>query len=84
MTRLEALDVGVAVLLRDAHRIQAMPGIIVQGRYDTVCPPGAAHALSEAWPAAELRIIPDAGHSATEPGICAALIEATQEARAWA
>ncbi|MEO0854512.1 MAG: prolyl aminopeptidase, partial [Cyanobacteria bacterium J06648_11] len=48
-----------------------------QGRYDVVCPPISAWELHQAWPKSELKIIPDAGHSISEPGIRSALIEAT-------
>jgi proline iminopeptidase len=65
-------------LLANAHRLQGIPGVIVQGRYDAVCPPISAHELARAWPEAEYRIIPDAGHSAWEPGICAALVAACE------
>jgi proline iminopeptidase len=64
-------------LLVAAKRLHGIPGVIVQGRYDMVCPIVSAHALHGAWPQAEYRVIPDAGHSAWEPGILAALIEAT-------
>ncbi len=64
-------------IIRDAHRIRQIPGVIVQGRYDVVCPMGAAWRLHKAWPAAQFRLIPDAGHASSEPGICSALIEAT-------
>lgn len=64
-------------LLRDAHKLHDIPGIIVQGRYDIVCPMESAWALSKAWPQAELQIVADAGHSAAEPGITAALVIAT-------
>jgi proline iminopeptidase len=64
-------------LLEGAKRLQDIPGIIVQGRYDMVCPIVSAHALHAAWPQAQYRIIADAGHSAWEPGILAALVEAT-------
>jgi proline iminopeptidase len=64
-------------LLRDAHRIAAIPGVIVQGRYDLICPMESAWALHQAWPDSDLRVIPDAGHSACEPGIRCALVEAT-------
>jgi len=66
-----------AQLLRDAHRLKGIPGSIVQGRYDLVCPMESAWALSQAWPEADLVIVPDAGHSATEPGISRALVAAT-------
>lgn len=64
-------------LLRDAHRIADIPGIIVHGRYDMVCPLDNAFALHKVWPCAELDIIRDAGHSAAEPGIVDALVRAT-------
>jgi len=64
-------------LLRGVERIRHLPGIIVQGRYDVVCPPISAWELHQAWPEAEFQLIPDAGHSMTEPGIRAALLEAT-------
>ncbi len=63
-------------LLRDAHRLAGIPGVIVHGRYDLVCPLRSAWDLKRAWPQAELRIVPDAGHSAFEPGNAAALVEA--------
>ena len=56
-------------LLRDVRRIRHIPAVIVQGRYDVVCPMRSAWDLHRAWPEAELRIVPDAGHSAFEPGI---------------
>jgi len=64
-------------LLEDVGRIRHIPGVIVQGRYDVVCPMKSAWDLHRAWPEAELRIVPDAGHAASEPGILSALIEAT-------
>jgi proline iminopeptidase len=63
-------------LLAEAHRLAGIPGVIVQGRYDVVCPAESAWALHQAWPTAELKLIPDAGHSAAEPGIRSALVEA--------
>jgi proline iminopeptidase len=68
-------------LLRDAHRLAGIPGTIVQGRYDVVCPPRSAWDLHRAWPGSRLRIVPDAGHSAFEPGIVHELIEATDRYR---
>src|SRR2546427_841309 len=65
-------------LLENAHRLSDIPGTIVQGRYDMVCPLVSAHELHRAWPQAEYRIVPDAGHSAWEPGILGALVEATE------
>ena len=55
-----------------------IPGVIVHGRYDVICPVDQAWALHEAWPGAELRVIPEAGHAASEPGITEALVQATQ------
>jgi proline iminopeptidase len=66
-----------AQLLKNAHKIRNIPGVIVQGRYDMVCPTASAWDLHKAWPEAKLEIIPDAGHSATEPGIIDALVKAT-------
>ena len=68
-------------LLRDAHRLRDIPGVIVQGRYDVVCPAESAWALHRVWPAADLRIVPDAGHSAMEPGTIHELISATDRLR---
>lgn len=64
-------------LLRDAGRLAGIPGVIVHGRYDVVCPVEQAVALHAAWPEAELHIVPDAGHSAAEPGITRRLVAAT-------
>jgi proline iminopeptidase len=68
-------------LLDDIGRIRHIPAVIVQGRYDVVCPLQTAWALHRAWPEADLRIVPDAGHSALEPGITSELIEATDRFR---
>ncbi len=65
-------------LLNDIDGIRHLPAIIVQGRYDMVCPIGTANALHQAWPEADYVVIPDAGHSAMEPGIRAALVRATE------
>jgi len=65
-------------LLANASRLHSIPGVIVQGRYDVVCPPVSAHDLHRAWPQAEYRIIADAGHSVWEPGIAVALMDATE------
>jgi proline iminopeptidase len=62
-------------LVKNASRIRHIPGAIVQGRYDVVCPMRSAWDLHRAWPEAELHIIPDAGHSAFEPGITQRLVE---------
>ena len=66
-------------ILRDAHRLQNIPGVIVHGRYDVVCPLQSAWDLHQKWPRAKFTVIPDAGHSASEPGIVDALIKATGE-----
>ena len=65
-------------LLENAGRLKGIPGAIVQGRYDMVCPIDAADALAAAWPDAQYIIVPDAGHSAMEPGIRRALVVATE------
>jgi proline iminopeptidase len=64
-------------LLRDVPKIRHIPAVIVQGRYDVVCPMRSAWHLHRAWPEAQLMIVPDAGHSAFEPGIAKALRKAT-------
>lgn len=64
-------------ILRDADRLANIPGVIVHGRYDVVCPVENAWQLKQVWPNAELKVIPDAGHSASEPGTIDALIGAT-------
>ena len=64
-------------LLRDAHRLHGIPGVIVHGRYDVVCPLQNAWDLHKAWPQAKLIINPSSGHSAFEPENAAALVEAT-------
>ncbi len=65
-------------LLDRIDRLQHIPCIIIQGRYDMVCPIVSADDLSRAWPQAEYVIVPDAGHSAWEPGIRANLVAATE------
>ena len=68
-------------LIENIGKIRHIPGIIVQGRYDVVCPAMSAWDLHRAWPEADFQIIPDAGHSALEPGITSALVEATDRFR---
>jgi proline iminopeptidase len=63
-------------LLRDAGKLADIPGVIVHGRYDLICPLENAWQLHHAWPRSDLVIVPDAGHSASEPGIRSALVEA--------
>jgi proline iminopeptidase len=64
-------------LIRDAGRLAEIPGVIIHGRYDLICPLQSAWELHQAWPQAELQVIADAGHAAFEPGIARALIDAT-------
>ncbi|MBL4817903.1 MAG: prolyl aminopeptidase [Deltaproteobacteria bacterium] len=64
-------------LLKNVPKIADIPAVIVQGRYDMPCPLRSAWDLSKAWPKAELVVLPDAGHSASEPGIMEALVDAT-------
>ena len=69
-------------LLENIEKIRQIPGVIVHGRYDVVCPAKNAWDLHKAWPEAQLHIVPDAGHSAWEPGIQAKLVEATEAFKA--
>ena len=71
-------------LLRDVDKIRNIPAVIVQGRYDVVCPMMSAWELHRAWPQSQLHIIHDAGHSAYEPGIVDALVAATDQFRGQA
>jgi len=66
-------------ILRDADRLKGIPGVIVHGRYDVVCPVENAWQLHRRWPESDLNIIPDAGHSASEPATVDALVQATIE-----
>ena len=68
-------------LMQGLERIRHLPATIVQGRYDIICPIATADELARAWPEARYVIVPDAGHSALEPGIRSALIEATDDMR---
>jgi proline iminopeptidase len=65
----------------ELDRVRGLSCTIVQGRYDIVCPPVTADALARAWPEARYVVVPDAGHSALEPGIRAALVNATESFR---
>lgn len=56
-------------LLKGATKLAGLPGIIVQGRYDLLCPPATSHALASLWPDAEIRIVESAGHSLYDPGV---------------
>ena len=64
-------------LLRDAHKLHGIPGVIVHGRYDMPCPARYAWALHRAWPEAEFHLIEGAGHAYSEPGILDQLLRAT-------
>ncbi|MGD8175793.1 prolyl aminopeptidase [Marinimicrobium sp. ARAG 43.8] len=64
-------------IVNRAHRLSGLPGTIIHGRYDMVCPLDNAFALQKAWPEAELQIVREAGHSSSEPGIVDALVRAT-------
>ena len=68
-----------AQLLRDVDKIRHIPTIIVQGRHDVCCPPTSAWALKKAMPEAELWMIHDGGHAASEPGIVDGLVRATDK-----
>jgi proline iminopeptidase len=68
-------------LLRGVPALRGIPAVLVQGRYDVVCPMESAWALHRAWPEAELRVVPDAGHAASEPGVVAELVAATDRFR---
>lgn len=63
-------------LLANIDRVRAIPAIIIQGRYDAVCPIVTADELARAWPEARYVIVPGAGHSAFEPGTCRELVTA--------
>jgi proline iminopeptidase len=64
-------------LLAGAHQLAEIPGVIVQGRYDMATPTVTAYELHQAWPRADLQVVPVAGHAYSEPGIAAALVAAT-------
>ena len=68
-------------LLEQIDRLRGIPCVIVQGRYDVVCPAESAWTLHRLWPESELRIIADAGHSAMEPGTASELVRATDRFR---
>ncbi|MGB0681265.1 MAG: prolyl aminopeptidase [Magnetovibrionaceae bacterium] len=65
------------LVLGNLNRIRHLPAVLVQGRYDMVCPIITADELSRAWPEARYVVVPDAGHSAMEPGVRSALVRAT-------
>jgi len=63
-------------LLADAGKLAGIPGLIVQGRYDLLCPPATSHALQAVWPGAEVRMVEGAGHSLYDPGVRDAVMKA--------
>jgi proline iminopeptidase len=63
-------------LLAEAKQLEKIPGIIVQGRYDLLCPPATSHALSATWPGSEVRLVEGAGHSLYDPGVRDAVMKA--------
>jgi proline iminopeptidase len=69
-------------ILRDRGRIEHIPAVIVQGRYDMICPPQSAWTLAQGWKQADLRLIPVAGHALSEPGISAELVQVMDGLRA--
>jgi proline iminopeptidase len=69
-------------LLNGVEALRRIPATIVQGRYDLVCPIVTADRLARVWPEARYVIVPDAGHSAMEPGVRAALVRATESMKA--
>ena len=66
-------------LVREVGRVAHLPAVIVQGRYDVICPPLSAYRLHQAWPGSVLKIVPDAGHGALESGISRSLVAATEQ-----
>ncbi|MDH5516529.1 MAG: prolyl aminopeptidase [Gammaproteobacteria bacterium] len=66
-------------ILNAAHKLKDIPGYIVHGRYDVICPAQQAWALHQAWPESELHMIADAGHAVSEPGITQKLVEITDQ-----
>jgi len=68
-------------LLNNINRIRSIPTVIVQGRYDMICPIVTAHKLHQSWPEADYIVVPDGGHSALDPAVRSRLIEATENAK---
>jgi proline iminopeptidase len=66
-------------LIDNIDRIRHLPAVIIQGRYDVICPPTSAYRLHQAWPEAQLHMVGNAGHAAMEPGIAAELVRATEQ-----
>lgn len=70
---------GQLLEAKEIDKIRHIPAVIIQGRYDVICPAKTAYELHKAWPEAELHIVPDAGHSSREDGISKELIKATDK-----
>ena len=91
MARLEAHYLAHHCFFDDIHAgalsaltsAPSVPGILVHGRFDMICPLDGAFALKELWPTLDLRVIQQAGHSAGEPTIAEALTQAVEDAKAW-
>jgi len=66
-------------LMDNADKLRGIPGIIVQGRYDLLCPPANSHALAARWPDAEIRMVEGAGHSLSDPGVRDAVMKAISD-----
>jgi proline iminopeptidase len=66
-------------LLAEAGKLDRIPGLIVQGRYDLLCPPATSHALKAVWPCAEVRLVEGAGHSLYDPGVRDAVMKAVAD-----
>jgi proline iminopeptidase len=62
-------------ILANMGRIAHIPGVIVQGRYDMICPPQSAYSIHQTWPNSDLIMVRNAGHALSEPGISAALVK---------
>ena len=75
---LNRMFLGDGHVVESLSALRAIPAVIVQGRYDMICPIATADELYRAWPEADYVIVPDAGHSALEPGIRSALVAATE------
>jgi len=68
-------------ILGNLEQLADIPGVIVQGRYDMICPPARAHQLAQGWPLARLVMVPTAGHALSEPGITAELVRTMDDLR---
>ena len=66
-------------ILENMDKIADIPGHIVQGRFDMICPPTSAFKLFETWPKAKIKLVPQAGHAMSEPGISSELVRITNE-----